>query len=131
MIDDHTVRNEVFSCIYKVKNEEIMFYYLKVLAELFNHGHTEDLIEFEHIVQVLTGCTSLSLVHSFYNLVLQSQMQVSESDYLDMVYRTVTEKLVHFVLTKGWKEMLVRIKDSYLPENNNSYAADIYREIEC
>jgi hypothetical protein len=90
-----------------------MYYYLKVIKELFSCGHTEDFIEFEHIVQVLTSCTSLSLVHSFYELVTKSQMQVSESDYLDMVYRTVTEKLVHFILTKGWKEILVRIKDSY------------------
>jgi len=53
-----------------------MFYYLQVLTELFSYGHTEDILEFEHIVQVLTSCTSLSLVHSFYNLVAKSQMQV-------------------------------------------------------
>lgn len=41
-------------------------------------------------------------------------MLACESEYLMMVYRTVTEKLVHFVLTKGWKEFHLRIKDSYL-----------------
>ena len=54
-------------------------------------------------------------------------MQVSGSDYLEMVYRNIIQKLVHFVLTKGWKEMLLRIKDCYCEDNETSYAADIYR----
>lgn len=61
---------------------------------------------------MLISCTSLSLLHVFYNLVKKSGLKACESEYLNMVYQSVVEKLVHFVMTKGWSELLLRIKES-------------------
>ena len=78
---------------------------------------------------MLVNCCSLSLLHIFYNLVVKVKNQPTESELLTTIYQRVTSKLVHFVLTKGWKETLFRIKESRIASNNKTFSADIYREI--
>jgi hypothetical protein len=75
----------------------------------------------------MSSCTSSALVQVFHNLVVKSKLRAFDSEYLQMAYDTVTGKIVHFVMTKGWKELLLRIKDCRSPVNNNQYSSDIYR----
>lgn len=64
----------------------------------------------------MSSCTSLSLLQMFNNLVVKCQLTFQHSEYLQEVYGKVTEKIIHFVLTRGWKELHARIKDCRLPE---------------
>lgn len=73
------------------------------------------------------SCSSLSLVHAFYNLAVKSKLKWEENDFLNRIYQKLTQKLVHFVLTKGWKELLHRIKESRTQSNDTLFSSDIYR----
>ena len=99
------------------------------MLDLCDCSEAESLISFEPLLPMLVNCCSLSLLHIFYNLVVKVKNQPTESELLTTIYQRVTSKLVHFVLTKGWKETLFRIKESRIASNNKTFSADIYREI--
>ncbi len=115
----------------KSKNEEILYYYLRTLTELCNCQEAKKLIDFDGFISIMEGCSSVSLVQVFYNFVLKSGIKMEESAEINEKYIKVTEKLVHFVLTKGWSQFLLRIKNSRLPASDIDFSPDIYREIQC
>ena len=53
--------------------------------------------------------SSQALMQMFYNLVVKSQITNPDSLLLDTVYKNITNKLVHFVMTKGWNEFMMRV----------------------
>ena len=71
--------------------------------------------------------SSQALMQMFYNLVVKSQITNPDSLLLDTVYKNITNKLVHFVMTKGWNEFMVRVKDSRSQQNDSIFTNDIYR----
>jgi hypothetical protein len=80
---------------------------------------------------VVASCSSHALVQGFYNLVGKTRVKVGDLGCVEEVYERLTQKLVHFVMTKGWRELILRIWDSRLPENDRVFTGDIYRELEC
>jgi hypothetical protein len=85
------------------------------------------LIELDTVVQFTTTCTSLSLLQALHTLVTKLSIAPIKSDYLQQVYSKVIEKLTHFVLTKGWAELLARVKETRLPGDEEPFLHDIYR----
>lgn len=63
-------------------------------------------------------CNSLSLIQIFYQFVLKNKLHFEDSANIIACYDTITEKLTHFIMTKGMKEFLIRVKDSRIKKND-------------
>lgn len=61
-------------------------------------------------------CNSLSLIQIFYLFVLNNKLDFQDSTFIISCYDNITEKLIHFIMTRGMKEFLIRIKDSRVKE---------------
>lgn len=61
-------------------------------------------------------CNSLSLVQIFYHFVLNNKLDFQDSTFIINCYDHITEKLIHFIMARGMKEFLIRVKDSRVKE---------------
>lgn len=51
MVDDKTVPNEIYTSLAKLKDEELLYYNIKVLTELINCYNNEITLNMDAIVQ--------------------------------------------------------------------------------
>ncbi len=98
---------------------------------LADSQNVERNMEVDRVLQWVTSCSSVALVQSFYNLVVKSRLRVEVSEGVGELYERVGQKLVHFVMTKGWKELLIHAEGARVKEYDLRFEGDIYREIEC
>jgi hypothetical protein len=89
-----------------------MYLYIKMLTPLLaSHPISFNLLP---LLNQLHTCNSQALLHVFYSMVLKCPIQLADPSTLNPLFEQLMQRLIYFVMTKGWREFLVRVEGSRL-----------------
>jgi hypothetical protein len=69
-------------------------------------------IQLDIIISEISICNSLSLVAAFEEFSRQKKTRLEKSPQVELMFEATTEKLIHFIMTKGMQEFVLRVADS-------------------
>lgn len=69
-------------------------------------------IQIDIIISEISICNSLSLVAAFEEFSRQKKTRLEKSPQVELMFEATTEKLIHFIMTKGMQEFVLRVAGS-------------------